>query len=165
MAGTAFFPRLFRYRAMTWLVWVVGFRQARPEEALSTARDVEIILGLSGESQGVRSLLLNNLGVLYYSKGEYDKALDSFGKSLTIRKNTLGPHHPSVMAPLNNIGLIYDNQGENKMAEKCYTCEKGNLIKKKVDYIFLGKNLGKFEAEVCPVCGEQFFNEKTWVVW
>ena len=27
--------------------------------------------------------------------------------------------------------------------------------------MFLGENLGKFEAEVCPVCGEQFFNEKT----
>lgn len=47
------------------------------------------------------------------------------------------------------------------MAEKCYICEKGNLEKKKVDYIFIGENLGKFEAEVCPVCGEQFFNEKT----
>ena len=47
------------------------------------------------------------------------------------------------------------------MAEKCYICEKGLLARKKVDYMFLGENLGKFEAEVCPVCGEQFFNEKT----
>ncbi len=47
------------------------------------------------------------------------------------------------------------------MAENCYICEKGKLIKKKVDYVFLGENLGKFEAEVCPICGEQFFNENT----
>ena len=42
---------------------------------------------------------------------------------------------------------------------KCPICEKGNLEKNKVDYIFLGKNLGKFEAEVCDKCGEQIFEE------
>ncbi len=32
-------------------------------------------------------------------------------------------------------------------------------MKKKVDYIFLGENLGKFEAKVCSKCGEQVFDE------
>src|SRR3989344_5380798 len=45
--------------------------------------------------------------------------------------------------------------------EKCPICEKGNLEKNKVDYIFLGKNIGKFEAEVCDACGEQIFDETT----
>lgn len=44
---------------------------------------------------------------------------------------------------------------------KCYTCEKGNLIKKKVDYELHGESLGEFEAEVCDKCGETFFSEET----
>ena len=44
--------------------------------------------------------------------------------------------------------------------EACPICEKGKLEKKKVDYMFLGKNIGKFEAGVCSKCKEQIFDEK-----
>jgi len=44
--------------------------------------------------------------------------------------------------------------------KKCYMCNEGKLEKKKVDYLLLDENLGKFEAEVCNKCGEQFFDEK-----
>jgi len=43
--------------------------------------------------------------------------------------------------------------------EKCPECN-GKLEKKNVDYILLGKNLGKFEALVCNNCGEEIFNEE-----
>ncbi|MBI2498611.1 YgiT-type zinc finger protein [Candidatus Woesearchaeota archaeon] len=44
--------------------------------------------------------------------------------------------------------------------KKCYICNEGTLEKRKVDYFLLGENLGKFEAEVCNKCGEQFFDEE-----
>src|SRR3989344_6586629 len=44
---------------------------------------------------------------------------------------------------------------ERKICEEC----NGNIEKKLVDYILLGKNMGKFEAEVCRNCGEQVFDE------
>ena len=47
------------------------------------------------------------------------------------------------------------------MAEKCYICEKGKLLKKKVDYKLYGVSIGKFNAEVCSLCGEIFFDENT----
>ena len=47
------------------------------------------------------------------------------------------------------------------MKEKCYICEKGNLIKKGVDYNLYGVSIGKFNAEVCNKCGEIFFDEDT----
>ncbi len=44
---------------------------------------------------------------------------------------------------------------ERKICEEC-----GSKINKKlVDYMLLGTNLGKFEAEVCSKCGEQVFDE------
>ena len=45
--------------------------------------------------------------------------------------------------------------------EKCYTCEKGNLERKKVDFMLYGELIGKFDADVCSKCGEKFFDEKT----
>ena len=44
---------------------------------------------------------------------------------------------------------------ERKTCEEC----NGKIEKKLVDYILLGKNLGKFPAEVCMKCGEQVFDE------
>lgn len=45
--------------------------------------------------------------------------------------------------------------------EKCYVCEKGRMKAKKVDFSMYGVSLGKFDAKVCSLCGEKFFNEKT----
>ncbi len=44
---------------------------------------------------------------------------------------------------------------------KCDECEKGNLREKKVDYILLGQNLGKYEALVCDQCNETLFSAHT----
>ena len=46
------------------------------------------------------------------------------------------------------------------MKEKCYSCEKGILKKKKVDYTLYDIHIGKFDAEVCDKCGEVFFSEE-----
>ena len=47
------------------------------------------------------------------------------------------------------------------MSEKCYTCEKGTLQRKKVDFQLYGELVGKFPADVCNQCQEIFFDEKT----
>lgn len=48
-----------------------------------------------------------------------------------------------------------------KKENACYVCGEGELTQKKVDYRFLGVNVGKFDAEVCSKCGETFFDEDT----
>ncbi len=44
---------------------------------------------------------------------------------------------------------------------KCYLCEKGELIKKKVERKLYGHVIGKFPAEVCSKCNEIFYDEET----
>lgn len=41
---------------------------------------------------------------------------------------------------------------------KCYECEKGKLIKKKVKYELYGTEIGRYPAEVCDKCGEIYFD-------
>jgi YgiT-type zinc finger domain-containing protein len=43
---------------------------------------------------------------------------------------------------------------------QCYTCKKGKLQKKKVPFGVYSVTVGLFQAQVCSVCGEKFFNEK-----
>ena len=44
---------------------------------------------------------------------------------------------------------------------KCITCEKGEMVKKKIEYTQLGHTLGKFDAFVCTQCGETLFEVST----
>ena len=44
---------------------------------------------------------------------------------------------------------------------KCPICKKWVLEKRKVDYLFLDKNIGKFDAKICTYCNEQIFDELT----
>ena len=43
---------------------------------------------------------------------------------------------------------------------KCYECEKGDLVRKKVEYTKYGILIGKYPADVCTKCGEVFFDSK-----
>ena len=43
---------------------------------------------------------------------------------------------------------------------KCYECEKGQLVRKSVEYKKYGLLIGKYPAEVCTKCGEVFFDSK-----
>ncbi len=44
--------------------------------------------------------------------------------------------------------------------QKCDECNKGRFVKKKVDYILLDINLGRFDAFVCNKCKETIFEGK-----
>ncbi len=44
---------------------------------------------------------------------------------------------------------------------KCDECDKGTLHSKRVNYILLGQNLGKYDALVCDYCDETIFSGET----
>ncbi len=62
----------------------------------------------------------NNIAVVWHNKGEYDKALEFYNKSLNIRLKNLGEEHPSVATSYNNIGRVWNNKGEYVKALEFY---------------------------------------------
>ena len=71
----------------------------------------------------------NNIGVVYYSQGDYDKALEYYSKTLAIREKVLGTEHPNTARSYGNIGVVYKNQGDYDKALEFFTkdlaiCEK-----------------------------------------
>ena len=56
----------------------------------------------------------NNIGIVYYHLGEYDKTLDFYKKSLAIDQQ-LGDEH-GIATSYNNIGSVYTDFGDFKSA-------------------------------------------------
>ncbi len=52
----------------------------------------------------------NNIGLIYFNKGDKDKALKYYYKSLEIRKDNLPPNHPDIATSYNNIGEVYSKK-------------------------------------------------------
>lgn len=65
------------------------------------------------------SLGFNSLGIIFYNKGNYDKAINYYSRSLKIREE-IGDKK-GIAATLNNFGIVYQDQGDNAKAIEYYT--------------------------------------------
>ena len=72
---------------------------------------------------------MNNIGLAYYSKEAYDKAIEYCEQALAIERKKLGDDHPDVAASLNNIGVAYRNKGDYDKAIEYY--EQSLAIRRK----------------------------------
>ena len=86
------------------------------EERLRLLLEAESIAKTLEENSENEGNLLYSLGIVYYSQGEYEKALEYYEKSLKIRLSILGENHPSMARSYNNIGIVYISQGEYERA-------------------------------------------------
>jgi tetratricopeptide (TPR) repeat protein len=60
--------------------------------------------------------LLRNLGIVYSNKGNYNKAIEFYERSLDICLKTHGNQHTSTSSIYNNLGLIWRYKGYFKKA-------------------------------------------------
>merc|ERR1711991_325923 len=88
----------------------------------------------------------NNLGIVYKSLGEYEKAITYFDKDLQITKDKLGENHVDVAASYNNLGNVYKSLGEYQKAityyDKALQKYKDQLGENHVDVAMSYNNLG-----------------------
>jgi tetratricopeptide (TPR) repeat protein len=71
-----------------------------------------------GENNLNTATSFNNIGSLYNRKGEHNRALECFKKSLQIRLKSVGENHPDTANTYNNIGGSHQNKREyNKTNE------------------------------------------------
>ena len=64
--------------------------------------------------------LMNNLANVYYIQGDYDKALEYYGKALAIYERVLGSEHPDTASTYNNLANVYYAQGDYEKALEYY---------------------------------------------
>jgi tetratricopeptide (TPR) repeat protein len=62
-----------------------------------------------------------NIGNVYDSQGQYERALEYYQKGLEINIKVSGQDHPDVAASIKNIGIVYHNKGDRAAATEMYT--------------------------------------------
>jgi tetratricopeptide (TPR) repeat protein len=74
-----------------------------------------------GEENLACGMILNSMGMLFKRWRKFDRALDSYERSLNIRLEFLGDKHPEVIASRHNIGELYIEMGNTEKAEEYLT--------------------------------------------
>ena len=62
----------------------------------------------------------NNMGNVYESLGDYEKALFHFQNALDIKIKSLGGAHVSVADTKTNIGIVHGTRGNQGTAKQYY---------------------------------------------
>ena len=86
---------------------------------------------MEAESQKEETATLyNNIAGVYQDQGNFEKALEYYGKALAIVREVLGEDHSYTADTYNNIAMVYVERGDYKKAQEYY--KKALLILKKV---------------------------------
>jgi len=98
-----------------YLIWYSGFleQEARWDDARIVLQDAAEVFE-QGANHADQAGCLNNIGMIYYSQGQLEAALDYFQRALTISEPVGNP--TDIAVSLNNIGGIYRQQGQLETA-------------------------------------------------
>ena len=99
----------------SWTVVNERFKQqyaaGRYQEAMRSGDTaLQLALRLHGKNHENYGKSLQNLGVLYFSLGDYPKASIHFTEALRVRENVHGSNSPEAISTLNNLAVLYKAQ-------------------------------------------------------
>lgn len=103
-------------------------------EALAPHARTVSVEAESGSISKAAARLMNQIGMLQYSKARYADAETDFQRSLALTEKAFGMDHPNVGASLNNLAELYKSQGRYTEAEPL--CQRSLAIRENA----LGKN-------------------------
>ena len=90
--------------------------------------------------------------IVYYSLGEYDKALEFYQKALKIRLHVLGENHPDVADSYSDIGFCLSIQGMHREALESH--QKALAIRLEIS-----------KTEEDPTCDFKLFGNQCCFKW
>src|SRR5262249_5311060 len=69
-----------------------------------------------GANDQKTDIIVNELAMSHYKQGEYREAIPLYERVLKNTEARVGPNHFEVGTCLNNLGLVYDDLGDNVKA-------------------------------------------------
>ncbi len=92
-----------RARAWIALVWVVGYKLARPVEGQAFAEVAMAAVRRLGGGELLEADLASNLGAVHYLQADHEQARREFERALAIRRRLLGPQDTTVASALTRL--------------------------------------------------------------
>lgn len=106
--------------ALISLVWLVGAREHKYDEAHDFAREAAAAIERLDRRADLEGELAGNLGALYANEERLDDALAQHQRHLALAEQSLGPTAPTLGGILVDIGEVYREQGRNAEALASY---------------------------------------------
>ena len=97
----------------TELIYVVGSKRRRPEEAERWVRHARAAIGRLSDAREAETFLQSTLGNFHWSRGELDLAREHFERALEAREQQLGPHSPTTLIVRSNLAMVLHDLGDN----------------------------------------------------
>ncbi len=91
-------------QALTRLIYVVGGLRHQYEAGFALGRTADAAVLRTGDLPVERADLDNNLGIVWFYKGDFEAALAHHQRALDARIAAYGREHPVVSKSLNNLG-------------------------------------------------------------
>jgi eukaryotic-like serine/threonine-protein kinase len=105
-----------RAEAAGALVYVVGYQQARFDDAYRWAKIAEAILDRLGGRDLLHAWLLNDLGCVLELQGRYAEAVQTQERALALKEKVLAPDHPDIATSETNLAISLQGLGHNEEA-------------------------------------------------
>jgi tetratricopeptide (TPR) repeat protein/predicted Ser/Thr protein kinase len=117
-------------RSASELAWVASYSAGRPAEGERWARLAGAIAkGLPGDD-ALHAELLRQRAAVLYSEGRFADAAKASSQALTLAERAYGPDHPEVAKILSNLGVFYNELGDNEASIRASL--RGLAIRKKL---------------------------------
>lgn len=118
-------PDSIRVSSINTLAWE-GFLFTKPDSAFHFAQ-LHYDFAKERDLQKEMAVARNTQGTSFFMSGNYALAIDYFYQSLRIKEDI--KDHKGIAATLNNIGMIYDEQGDQDKAIEHYSKAIDNFQK------------------------------------
>jgi len=112
-----------------WKVWIEIIYYTDPELEFKLNKKIDSLCSINLKKKLIKKdkaiflkekgAALNNIGIYYHIKSDYNKAIAYYTKSMKIREEI--DDNKGIAGSLNNIGMIYDYQGDYAKAIDYYS--------------------------------------------
>ncbi len=96
-------------RAFIDLVYFIGEREARYDEARQWSRYAELAIQRLGGSDELEADRLESLSTISWHQGKNDEALAALERAITLYKKVLGPDHVKVARAMDGVATVYSS--------------------------------------------------------
>ena len=99
-------------RAWIALMYFVGNKGAKYDQATQWSRYAEVAIGRLGERDELEADRLETFSIILWKQSKYAEALAALQRALALYQKRLGPEHISVARTLDGIATVYIDQGK-----------------------------------------------------
>jgi eukaryotic-like serine/threonine-protein kinase len=98
-------------RAFIDLVYFVGDKEARYDDARQWSRYAELAIERLGGSDELEADRLESLSIISWRQGKNDESLAALDRAIALYKKVLGPDHPKVAHAMDGVASVYSDLG------------------------------------------------------